>query len=185
MKLQRSSQSANLLVLASVLFPVAILAQEKPPSDNPPENQTVAEQPAEGRNVVEFGVRHSSGEVYGRPDLQLGPGGPAFTGNPSLSPGCLGCGTPFNPLLSTSKYQEYRDLRNGFFVRKIDVVFDNMLKSKSYVSLQSQKTIYRDQSYLATFGQYGRFKIQFRYDEIPHIYTNTSRTLFTTTSPGM
>jgi hypothetical protein len=185
MKLQRSSQSANLLVLASVLFPVAILAQEKPPSDKPPENQTVAEQPAEGRNVVEFGVRHSWGEVYGRPDLQLGPGGPAFTGNPSLSPGCLGCGTPFNPLLSTSKYQEYRDLRNGFFVRKIDVVFDNVLKSKSYVSLQSQKTIYRDQSYLATFGQYGRFKIQFRYDEIPHIYTNTSRTLFTTTSPGM
>src|SRR3954462_1502101 len=104
MKLQRSRQSANLLVLVSVLLPVAILAQEKPPSDKPPENQTLAEEPAEARNVVEFGVRHSWGEVYGRPDLQLGPGGSAFTGNPSISPGCLGCGTAFNPLLSTSKY---------------------------------------------------------------------------------
>jgi hypothetical protein len=38
---------------------------------------------------------------------------------------------------------------------------------------------------VATFGQYGKFKIQFRYDEIPHIYTNTARTIFTETSPGV
>jgi hypothetical protein len=185
MKVQRASQSIRFLVLASMLLPVEIFAQEKPSPDKPPENQTAAEKPAERRNVVEFGVRNSWGEVFGRPDLQLGPGGPAPTGNPSLSPGCLGCGTPFEPLLSTSKYQEYRDLRNGFFIRKIDVLFDSVGSSKNYVSLQSQKTIYRDQSYLATFGQYGKFKIQFRYDEIPHVYTNTSRTLFTATSPGV
>jgi hypothetical protein len=173
MKVQRASQSIRFLVLASMLLPVEIFAQEKPSPDKPPENQTAAESPAERRNVVEFGVRNSWGEVFGRPDLQLGPGGPAPTGNPSLSPGCLGCGTPFEPLLSTSKYQEYRDLRNGFFIRKIDVLFDSVGSSKNYVSLQSQKTIYRDQSYLATFGQYGKFKIQFRYDEIPHVYTNT------------
>jgi Putative outer membrane beta-barrel porin, MtrB/PioB len=56
--------------------------------------------------------------------------------------------------------------------------------TKNYVSFQSSKAIYRDQSYLASFGQYGRFLVQFRYDEIPHIYSNTTRTLFTQTSPG-
>src|SRR5262249_55207144 len=38
---------------------------------------------------------------------------------------------------------------------------------------------------LVTFGQYGRFKFQFRYDEIPHVYSNTTRTLFVATSPGV
>ena len=113
------------------------------------------------------------------------PAGPAPFGNPAVSPGCLGCGTAFNPLLRTSKYEEYRDLRNGFFIRKLDATYDNLRGSKNYVSLQSQRTIYRDQSYLATFGQYGKFKFQFRYDEIPHVYSNTTRTLFTNTGTGV
>jgi MtrB/PioB family decaheme-associated outer membrane protein len=60
-----------------------------------------------------------------------------------------------------------------------------MLVSKNYGRVQTQRTLYRDQSYLATFGQYGKYKIQFRYDEIPHTYTDTARTLFTQTSPGV
>jgi hypothetical protein len=87
--------------------------------------------------------------------------------------------------LRTSKYEEYRDLRNGFFVRKLDATFDNLFGSHNYIRLQSQKTLYQDQSYLATFGQYGKFKFQFRYDEIPHVYSNTARTLFVQTSPGV
>ena len=63
--------------------------------------------------------------------------------------------------------------------------FDNVLHTKNYFALQSQSTLYRDQSYLASFGDYGKFKVQFRYDEIPHIYSNTTRTLFTQTSPGV
>src|SRR5262249_41974205 len=98
---------------------------------------------------------------------------------------CLGCGTPFDPLLRTSKYEEYRDLRNGFYVKKIDATYDNLLGSKYYVAVQSQKTLYRDQSYLATFGQYGKVRIQFRYDQIPHVYSNTTRTFFVSTAPGV
>jgi MtrB/PioB family decaheme-associated outer membrane protein len=51
--------------------------------------------------------------------------------------------------------------------------------------VKSQRTLYRDQSYLTTLGQYGKFKVQFRYDEIPHIYSSTARTLFTQTAPGV
>ena len=53
--------------------------------------------------------------------------------------------------------------------------------SKYFLDVQSNNAIYRDQSYLATFGAWNRFKMQFRYDEIPHTYSNTTRTLYTET----
>ena len=100
--------------------------------------------------------------MYGRPDLAL------------------------SALASkTSKYNEYRDLRDGFFVRRFRLNMDDLAGSKYYLDLQSDKAIYRDQSYLATFGEWNRFKLQFRYDEIPHIYSNTTRTLYTQTGRGV
>lgn len=110
---------------------------------------------------IEFGVRGVWGDVYGRPDL------------------------PFSPNVLTSKFNEYGDRRTGFFVRKFDLHFDDALGSKNYVDLKSQSTFYKNQSYLATFGRYRKFKFQFRYDEIPHIYTNTARSLYVETSPGV
>ena len=110
--------------------------------------------------TVDFGVRLANGEVYGRPDL------------------------PFQPSLKSSQFNEYQDVRDGFYVRGLDVKFDNVVHTKNYFGLQSQSTLYHDQSYLATFGDYGKFKVQFRYDEIPHIYSDTTRTLFAQTTPG-
>ena len=111
--------------------------------------------------LIEAGTRSSWGDVYGRPDL------------------------PFQPSLRTSKYDEYRDLRDGFFVRRFRLSMDDLAGSKYFVDVQSDKTIYRDQSYLATFGEWNRFKLQFRYDEIPHTYSNTTRTLYTPTARGV
>jgi len=118
------------------------------------------EQPAE-RGTIELGVRHVWGDVYGRPDLS------------------------FKPSLLDSKFNEYSDIRNGFFVRNFNANLDNILGSNNFVNVQSRSTVYKDQSMFASFGQYGRFKVQFRYDESPHTYTNTGRTLFTQTSPGV
>ena len=109
---------------------------------------------------ADFGVRFATGDVYGRPDLS------------------------FEPPVKTSKFNEYRDIRDGFYLRRADVHYDNILGTHDYVSLQTQNAVYRDQSYLASFGHYGHFKIQFRYDEIPHIYSNTTRTSFTELTPG-
>jgi len=171
MKTKRCNSFVGLAVFALLLLPAGLFAEDKP----------AEEQPAE-HGMVEFGVRYHWGDVYGRPDLQLGP---STTGNPLTSIGCLGCGTAFSPSLSQSKYEEYRDLRNGFFLRRFNATVDNVFGSRYYVNLQSQKTLYRDQSYLATFGQYGKFKVQFRYDETPHIYSDTTRTDFTETAPGV
>ncbi len=112
------------------------------------------------RGSVEFGGRYFWGDVYGRPDLN------------------------FKPNLSTSKYNEYRDVRNNFFVRQFNVDVQNLLGSKNYLVVESQKSFYKDQSYLATFGRYGKYKLQFRYDELPHVYSNTARSAFVRTAPG-
>ena len=117
------------------------------------------ENPSQG-GMVEFGLRGIWGEVYGRPDL------------------------PFQPLLRKSKYEEYRDLRDGFFIPRARLNWDR-LDSKYFLDFQADKAIYRDQSYLLTFGQWKRFKFQFRYGEIPHVYSNTARTLYTETQRGL
>ncbi|MGB9242357.1 MAG: hypothetical protein WCC03_03315, partial [Candidatus Acidiferrales bacterium] len=79
MKVKRSSQLAGLAVFALLLLPAAVFAEDPPPE----------------RGSVEFGVRYVWGDVYGRPDLQAGP---SATGNPATQLGCVGCGTPFDPL---------------------------------------------------------------------------------------
>src|SRR5262245_53354742 len=123
--------------------------------------QTQAQDNDTSHGYVDFGVRLATGDVYGRPDL------------------------PFEPVLKDSKFNEYRDVRDGFYLRRADVRFYNILGTRNYVSFQSSNTVYRDQSYLGSFGQYGKFKIQFRYDQIPHIYSDTARTLYTQTSRGV
>jgi len=152
--MKKSSERAVLAVLALLLLPAAAFSQEK----DKDKEKDAAKQTDYG--YADFGVRFATGDVDGRPDL------------------------PFQPPLKTSKFNEYRDVRDGFYVRRLNLHFDNVRNSKDYLSLQSQSAIYRDQSYLGTFGSYGKFKLQFRFDEIPHTYSNTTRTLFAETTPG-
>ena len=154
-------QAVSVSVL--LMLPVGLAGQDKQEKEKDKAPQT-------DHGMIDFGLRYAWGDVYGRPDLQTGK--------------CLGCGLPFDPNLKTSKFNEYRDVRNGAYLRRLDVRFNNVLNSNNFLTLRSARTLYRDQSYLATFGQYGKFKIQFRYDEIPHNYTDTSRTLFIQPSPG-
>src|SRR5215831_15096442 len=127
-----------IFLLMIVVTPLRSVGQEKS-TDGQEKSSDENKQPQVG--VVEFGTRGTWGEVYGRPDL------------------------PFTPLLKTSKYEEYRDLRNGFFIPRARLNWANVA-SKYFVDFQAAKAIYLDQSYLATFGQWNRFRVQFRYDEI-------------------
>ena len=152
-------------VLAFLLIPAGLLAQDA-------EKDKDKDKDSQNAHVdIDFGLRYNWGDVYGRPDLQTGR--------------CLGCGSPFNPNLRTSTFGEYRDQRNGFLVRHADVRLNHVLNSNNYLTFKTERTLYRDQDYLASFGQYGKFKLQFRYDEIPHIYTDTARTLYTESTPGI
>lgn len=153
------------LAVIALLVPWTLWSQDKPPEPAGAPAAKAESQPADteepDKGFVEFGVRHIWGDVYGRPDL------------------------PFRPDIKTSKYNEYRDIRNGFFVRRARLHLDDLFGANHYFSLQAEKAIYRDQSYLATYGEYGKFKVQVRYDEIPHVYSNTARTLYVQTAPGV
>ena len=160
----------TLALLALLLAPAALpqdtasknqASKDQASQNQPSSDQPSQDQPAPERGMVEFGTRWSWGDVYGRPDL------------------------PFQPSLKTSKYDEYRDLRDGFFVKRFRLNMDDLAGSKYFLNMQADKAIYRDQSYLASFGEWNRFKIQIRYDEIPHIYSNTTRTVYTQTAPGV
>jgi hypothetical protein len=110
---------------------------------------------------VEFGFRTFWGDVYGRPDL------------------------PFSPNLATSKLNEYNDIRDNFYIRRANIFRDNVLGTPTYVKYQTQNSLYRNQSHLATVGQYGKYKAQFQFDDTPHIYSNTVRTLYAEAQPGV
>ena len=118
------------------------------------------DQPAE-QGTIDVGTRNVWGDVYGRPDL------------------------PFTPVLRTSKFNEYGDVRDGFFIRRFDLFRNDLMGSKYFVSVQSEHAFYHDQSFLASFGEWNRFKAQFFYDETPHIYSNTTRTVYTQTGNGV
>jgi MtrB/PioB family decaheme-associated outer membrane protein len=124
----------------------------------PAPGETLSE---EERGSIEFGARTFGGEVYGRPDL------------------------PFKPALATSKLNEYSDIQRNLYVRRARISLTDVLGTNNYLSYETQSSFYRNQSHLASFGQYGKFLAQFRYDEIPHTYANTARTFYTETQPGV
>jgi MtrB/PioB family decaheme-associated outer membrane protein len=119
------------------------------------------EQPRRTNGFIEFGVRQFWGEVSGRPDL------------------------PFQPSLYASKFNEYRDVTNGLFLRGADVRLESLLGNLNTLHFQAQSGFRRDQAYLVTFERLGKFKLQFRWDQAPHTFSNTAQFLYTQPSPGV
>ncbi|MBZ5567931.1 MAG: MtrB/PioB family outer membrane beta-barrel protein [Acidobacteriia bacterium] len=149
-------------LLALLLVPAAVFAQE---------------QAAPERGVVEFGFRGVTGEVYGRTF-------PASTALP---------GSTFSPDVLNSGLNTYQDHRSGFYIPKFNALLDGIFGSNNYLRIQSASngfafegggSLTRDQSVLVTFGQYGHYKMQFRFDETPHIFSGTTRTLFSSNGAG-
>jgi hypothetical protein len=115
----------------------------------------------EAGSRVEFGFRTFWGDVYGRPDLL------------------------FTPALKTSKLNEYGDIRRNFVVPRATLNLDDVLGTRNYFKYQTQSSFYNDQSHLGSFGQYGKYKVQFRYNEIPHVFSNTTRNFYAETQRGV
>jgi len=83
-----------------------------------------------------------------------------------------------------SKYLEYRDLPN-FYVRRIELRLTDLAKSKYFFTFQSRETIEKDQTHLLEVGRHGKFRLQLRWDQTPHFFTNTTSTLFSQSAPGV
>lgn len=148
-------------LLTLLLAPVSVLGQEPAATE---------------KNVIEFGFRGITGNVERRT-------------NPGEVPLSFG----FRPDILDSGINIYRDYRNGFYIPRASIYKDSIAGTKNYFSLQtvsngvafSGRTMPRDQSYLVTVGRYGWYKLQFRWDQTPHITSGTTRSLFVQTSPGV
>ena len=85
----------------------------------------------------------------------------------------------------SSKFNEYRDLRRGFFIRSAEVNLGNLLNDSFFFNFQSRDTLLKDQSYLLALGRRGKYRLDLLWDQIPHVFTNQAKTLFQESSPGV
>ncbi len=80
-----------------------------------------------------------------------------------------------------ARFQRYRDLRDGAATRiRFTTERDAWL-----FSAHADNIGYRDQHYDAYFNRFGRIKARFDWDQIPLWISETTRTLYTTESPGV
>ncbi len=83
----------------------------------------------------------------------------------------------------SSKFEEYRDLRPGLFGGG-EVSVEG--KEGMYYFDASANNVYRDdQHYEARSGRYGRYRLEVEYDEMPHVFSNAARTLYTEEGDGI
>ena len=72
----------------------------------------------------------------------------------------------------SSKSYEYRDVPRGTFVPFLSL---DLTKGARYLYLEATNLAQRDQRFLAGFGHYRTFSLDFRYDETPHRFSFDAR----------
>jgi hypothetical protein len=90
-------------------------------------------------------------------------------------------GTFYGSGSDEARYQRYRDFRDG---GTIDLF--RMLKEtdKYQLKLQGDHIGYRDERFYAGYTNFGKLKASFEWNQIPLYYSNTTATLYDTSTPG-
>src|SRR5262245_23150283 len=115
-RLSKAALAAVLLLTLCAAAPCQ--EQDKGKKESPGHDKTQKPEQSKAQDTdashgyVDFGVRFATGDVYGRPDL------------------------PFDPALRASKFNEYRDVRDGFYLRRADVRFYDLLGTRNYFAFQ-------------------------------------------------
>ncbi len=81
----------------------------------------------------------------------------------------------------SSKLQEYREVPNGFYLGQFDFAW---AKKDWSIDLEAVDLMQDDERIKASFGRYGKFRIELGYDQTPKWFSNTARTLFTESDEG-
>jgi MtrB/PioB family decaheme-associated outer membrane protein len=90
-------------------------------------------------------------------------------------------GTAFGTGSDEARYQRYRDVRDGGVLDRFRMYKD----TDAYrYSLQADNVGYRDQRFSAAYNRYGKVKASFEWNQIPLFYSQDTRTLYDTSTPG-
>jgi len=73
-----------------------------------------------------------------------------------------------------AKFNEYRDIRNGP-TGSFDLKYE---RENYYVDFYGQEVGRKDQSYSLSGGKWGSFRYDFKYDELPHNFTENAKTFY-------
>jgi MtrB/PioB family decaheme-associated outer membrane protein len=90
-------------------------------------------------------------------------------------------GTSFGSNSDPARFQRYRDVRDGGTVDRFRLFKD----TNAYrYNLQADHIGYRDQRYSGSYTNYGTVKASFEWNQIPLYYSNSTQTLYDTSTPG-
>jgi MtrB/PioB family decaheme-associated outer membrane protein len=91
-------------------------------------------------------------------------------------------GTSYAAGSDQSRYMRYQDLRDGATLDR----FRYSKQTDQYLfDAQADHVGYRDQRFSGAFNDFGRVKASFEWNQIPLNYSDTTRTLYTSASPGV
>jgi MtrB/PioB family decaheme-associated outer membrane protein len=91
-------------------------------------------------------------------------------------------GTAFGASSDQARFQRYRDLRDG---GTIDLFKFNKSAEAYLFNFQADHLGYRDQRYTASYNDYRRVKATFEWNQIPLLYSDSTATLYTSSTPGV
>lgn len=86
---------------------------------------------------------------------------------------------------SSAQFNEYRDIHPGLFIQSSGFSADHIWGTQSSVVCQSRYWVRNDSSYHCQAAQDGKYSLEFTWDNIPHVFTNSATTLFNETAPGV
>ena len=128
-------------------------------------------------------VRHSpTGQMYGMPydradqDGVAEDGGWRFTGNASA-------GVVYVDGDRAALFRKYTDLSTGFYLSHFEGEVTKA-PTGNYLQVSGGGANHTDQYYGAQFGQYNGWKVKLFYNETPHVFTDTYKSLYNGAGTG-
>jgi MtrB/PioB family decaheme-associated outer membrane protein len=91
-------------------------------------------------------------------------------------------GTAYADNSDEALYQRYRDLRNGPFAEAFRW---GTADDHRFWDVRATHIGYRDQQYAANYNNFGKLKASVEWNQIPLFFSETTRTAYTTLSPGV
>jgi MtrB/PioB family decaheme-associated outer membrane protein len=85
---------------------------------------------------------------------------------------------------ASAKFSEYEAIPRGLFISQATVGL-GWGATGYYVTLRAQDATERDQHVRLRGGRYGRWEFGLEFDRLPHAFSNTGRSIYTQTEPGV
>jgi MtrB/PioB family decaheme-associated outer membrane protein len=85
---------------------------------------------------------------------------------------------------NSAKFNEYRDIPQGFFIKRAEVDLHELLQRSFFFNFQARDIREEDQTYLIGLGIARKYRLDLKWDQTPHVFTTTARSFLVEARPG-